>query len=153
MQASGKMRNQQPSKREYLAPMGYDGLNSFAFLTGTTTKHTVIDQMHAFYLRILFRHVRDIWGMDVTFSRWQWHLGPAYKKEPDVQSIAVATDIYQNGGRIGLEKLSSDSLKYLCHKAGLQYSGRRNKLIDSLMQHVGIIAAPFTLYHTESLTI
>ncbi len=116
--------------------MGYDGLSSFASLIGTQQNITVIDQMHAFYLRILFRHIRDIWGMDVTFPDGNGISGPVYKNEPDAQSMAKATVIFQSGGRVELERLSSDSLKYLCYKAGLNYLGRRNKLIDSLMQHV-----------------
>ena len=32
------------------------------------TQFTLIDSMHAFYLRLFQHHCRSVWGMDVTFE-------------------------------------------------------------------------------------
>ena len=49
------------------------------------TKFTVIDSMHAFYLRLMSHHCHHIWGMDVNISDGD---GPGFRDKDQPTDVA-----------------------------------------------------------------
>jgi hypothetical protein len=98
---------------------------------------TVIDSMHAFFLRLLSRHCRDIWGMDVTLSDGD---GPTFapkKQGPTEDEMKEAYRILQEGTATSLKALRVAVLRKLCEEATtLDFRGRAGVLLTRLIQYV-----------------
>ena len=100
------------------------------------TKYVVIDSMHGFYLRLYLRHVRDVWGMNVTLTD-----GDGF---PDLNisegDLSKARAVLQNGKRDALKALPRDHLQCLCRDLGLHYGGRKSTLINLLISYVSDVS-------------
>lgn len=99
------------------------------------TKFVVIDSMHAFYLRIFHRHIRDIWGMDISIEDGESE-GVHFSTTLSEGDIEKAQQVFRKGSLAKLQKLSTKALKYLCFETGLHYGARRNTLLKALQNHV-----------------
>ncbi|KAJ3901529.1 hypothetical protein F5879DRAFT_991862 [Lentinula edodes] len=87
--------------------------------------------MHGFYLRILQRHCRQIWGMNVELVDCEglWEI-----KLPTEEGKATAKEIFDHGTASNLRNLKADSLRYLALQEGLDYRRNKKALADSLLQ-------------------
>lgn len=111
------------------------------------TKFLAIDSMHCFYLGILHRHCRLIWGMDasvgdgdgLTFDRTRKNTIPQAEMES-------AWNILHNGNQEQLESLRVLAMSELCRELGLRYSLERTKhhLLADLVDWVHILPCIFT---------
>lgn len=96
------------------------------------TKFLIIDSMHAFYLRLFSRHIREVWGMNVKAEDGE-------SMEELVVSddeIIRAEQYFRSGSSENMKSLNKFQLKYLCRESGLQYGGAKAKLVERLLQHV-----------------
>ncbi|KAJ3915350.1 hypothetical protein F5877DRAFT_28412, partial [Lentinula edodes] len=95
-------------------------------------RNTVVDPMHGFYLRILQRHCRQIWGMNVELVDCEglWEI-----KLPTEEGKATAKEIFDHGTASNLRNLKADSLRYLALQEGLDYRRNKKALADSLLHH------------------
>ncbi|KAJ3872925.1 hypothetical protein F5051DRAFT_288753, partial [Lentinula edodes] len=100
-------------------------------------RNTVVDPMHGFYLRILQRHCRQIWGMNVELVDCEglWEI-----KLPTEEGKATAKEIFDHGTASNLRNLKADSLRYLALQEGLDYRRNKKALADSLLQLVNLEA-------------
>lgn len=98
-------------------------------------QNTVIDPMHGFYLRILQRHCRDIWGMNVKFqdNDGLWDI-----EEPSPDEKIRAQQVFRHGTQSALNKLLTCSIRYFALREELDY--RRNK--KALMQRLLELVSP-----------
>ncbi len=106
------------------------------------TKFLAIDSMHCFYLGLLHRHCRLIWGMDasigdgdgLTFDRTRKNTIPQAEMES-------AWNILHNGTKDQLENLRVLAMSELCRELGLRYSLERTKhrLLADLIHWVRVV--------------
>jgi hypothetical protein len=81
-------------------------------------QNTVIDSMHGFYLRILQHHCRSIWGMSVNLddNEGLWEL-----EEPSQEEKVTAQMAFRYGGYTELNRLRTNSIRYLATQEHLDY--------------------------------
>lgn len=105
-------------------------------------RNTVVDPMHGFYLRILQRHCRQIWGMNVELVDCEglWEI-----KLPTEEGKATAKEIFDHGTASNLRNLKADSLRYLALQEGLDYRRNKKALADSLLQLVNVSIPRLTM--------
>ena len=98
---------------------------------------TVIDSMHSFFLRMLSRHCREIWGMNVKLVDGD---GPTFspdKNEPSEDEMKAANDILLEGTITELKALRVAVLRKLCEIATtLDFRGGHSVLLNRLVQFV-----------------
>ncbi|KAJ2912144.1 hypothetical protein MD484_g8273, partial [Candolleomyces efflorescens] len=99
------------------------------------TKFTIIDSMHAFYLRIFQHHCRSIWGMNVNLEDGD---GPTFDragKPPPEEQMALGYQVLRHGHQSKLLDLPRNVLRELCRQASIPF--RRNKavLIQQLVEY------------------
>ncbi|KAG9225542.1 hypothetical protein CCMSSC00406_0003045 [Pleurotus cornucopiae] len=101
------------------------------------TKHVVIDSMHGFYLGMLNRHCRIIWGMDHDVVDGDGITFDTTREPPAEVHMSTAHHILRNGTVDALELCPPVILRQLCKDEGLRYSGRLTKkqLIESLVEY------------------
>lgn len=99
------------------------------------TWFVIIDSMHAFYLRLFSRHVREVWGMDIDFEDGQGLDGLELSGEVMVE----AENAFQSGSKANLKVLTKAQLQYLCREAGLNYGAHKPKLVGRLWKYVSSI--------------
>ena len=78
------------------------------------TKFVVIDSMHGFFLRLLQRHCRDIWGMNVEYSDGDGASFHYDKNLPTDEEISNGHVVLRTGTNSQLSKLSAPVLRQLC---------------------------------------
>jgi len=96
------------------------------------TQFVIIDSMHAFYLRLFSRHIREVWGMDVDFEDGRGLNGLDIGEE----EMTTAEKVLRSGSKADLKELTKVQLQYLCHEAGINYGTHKTKLIGRLIKHV-----------------
>lgn len=99
------------------------------------TRFVIIDSMHAFYLRLFSRHVREVWGMDIGFEDGQGLDGLELSEE----AMTEAENAFQSGSKANLKVLTKVQLQYLCREAGLNYGAHKPKLVGRLWKYVSSI--------------
>jgi len=103
-----------------------------------------VDPMHAFFLRILSRHCRDIWGMDVSIEdgggATSDPLSAEVRSSPEFQRAFLT---FRTGT---LEKLQTEKTKTLSnvafHHSILARGEKRARLIELLTRYVSITSPP-----------
>jgi hypothetical protein len=100
------------------------------------TKYIVIDSMHGFYLRIFNRHIRDIWGMEMTFKDGNGRAGLNFDLEE--KDVIEGERILRFGSNHQLEGLQELILKHLCHQLELPYNVPKESLCKSLKIYVSL---------------
>lgn len=83
------------------------------------TKHVVIDPMHGFYLRMFFRHIREIWGMRADSEDGDGTSSSFLKTVLKDKQIQHAEHILRHGTFDQLKRLSQKAVNYLCQDRGL----------------------------------
>lgn len=99
-------------------------------------QNTVVDPMHGFYLRILQRHCRDIWGMSVELTDCDglWEL-----PMPNEEEKAHAWHSFRHGNKSTFSKLKALSLRYLAIQEGLDYRRNAKALREALLEIVSLL--------------
>lgn len=107
------------------------------------TKFVVIDSMHCFYLGLLHRHCRDIWGMDTQYLDGDGITFDQHKKAPTEDEMVAARIVLATGTKTAVGKLRVNVLSELCKELGLRFGLRRTSkhLLQSLMDWVCFIPA------------
>ena len=104
------------------------------------TKFVVIDSMHSFFLRLLQRHCRDIWGMNVEYSDGDGASFHYDKNLPTDEEISNGHVVLRTGTNSQLSKLSTPVLRQLCRDTQtIHFGGGKKKLIRRLFQYVSIL--------------
>ncbi len=107
------------------------------------TKFVVIDSMHCFYLGLLHRHCREVWGMDTQFLDGDGITYDQHKKgkAPTEDEMVAARIVLATGTKTALGKLRVNILSELCKELGLRFGLRRTikHLLQSLMDWVCFI--------------
>ncbi|GAW10504.1 hypothetical protein LENED_012780 [Lentinula edodes] len=87
-------------------------------------QNTIIDPMHGFYLRILQRHCRDIWGMSVNLEDCDglWELD-----EPTDEQKSAARNVFRYGSASALKQLRTNALRYLALQEGLEHRRKKRR--------------------------
>ncbi|KAF5343750.1 hypothetical protein D9758_015346 [Tetrapyrgos nigripes] len=87
-------------------------------------RFTVIDSMHCFYLRILQRHCRELWGMDVELEDGDglWEV-----VDPSDEDKELGHRTLRYGSASALGSLSTHVLRYLALQHNLEH--RENKKV------------------------
>ncbi|KAJ3506586.1 hypothetical protein NLJ89_g6792 [Agrocybe chaxingu] len=99
------------------------------------TKHIAVDSMHGFYLRILHRHIRQVWNMDVEVEDGDGRpLFSTENKAPELD-FDYAEHILRHGSTDQLAGLPLASLRHLCSKANLNYGDHPKKLVQQLRRY------------------
>lgn len=88
------------------------------------TLFVMIDGMHAFFLRNLQRHCRDVWGMDNFRVDGDPVSSIAPKKQPSEDDMKKAREVLEKGTESELLKLKTLVLQQLCLENGLHWGGR-----------------------------
>jgi hypothetical protein len=73
------------------------------------TRFVIIDSMHAFYLRLFSRHVREVWGMDVDFEDGQGLDGLELSEE----EMTTAENVFRSGSKIEFKRTHQGSTAIL----------------------------------------
>ncbi len=104
------------------------------------TKHVVIDSMHGFYLGILQRHCREIWGMSADIDDGEGVTFDTTTEGPNELRLAAARRILREGSEDDLKTCSVDVLRSLSREEGLRYAKKlvKNQLVQQLMDYVSI---------------
>jgi hypothetical protein len=98
------------------------------------TRFVIIDSMHAFYLRLFSRHVREVWEMDIEFEDGLGLDGLELSED----DMTTAVNAFRSGSKSKLNALTKVQLQYLCRDAGISYGARRTKLVGRLVKYVSI---------------
>ncbi|KAF5328988.1 hypothetical protein D9611_013480 [Ephemerocybe angulata] len=99
------------------------------------TKYTLIDSMHAFYLRLFQHHVRTIWGMDIKINDGEGPSDPALVP-PSEAEMLHAHFVLRNGSAARLGVLKRHLLRQLCMDIGApSIDGLRDGLLAQLLQY------------------
>ena len=69
------------------------------------TSFTVIDSMHAFYLRLFQHHCRSIWGMDINFQDGDGITFDHHPNAPTEAEMIEAHSILERGTQVELQQL------------------------------------------------
>jgi Transposase family tnp2 len=103
------------------------------------TKFTAIDSMHAFYLRLLSHHCRHIWGMNANVEDGDGvALGIKDKEHTTESDMRKGHKTLDTGTRAELSTLPVGVIRQLCRDIGLETRGRKGKLVNGLLQYVGL---------------
>lgn len=120
------------------------------------TRFVIIDSMHAFYLRLFQRHVRDIWGMDVEFADGEGASFAYGNHVATPEEMKAAHQVLRHGTMSELGVLRAHVLKELCRDTqSLRFSGSKKKLLKSLRQYVSrsfISICQLTTSHSSELS-
>lgn len=101
------------------------------------TKFTLIDSMHAFYLRIFQHHIRNIWGMDIEIEDGDGITFDRGNKAPNEVAIQHAHHTLRHGSMSQLEELPWATLRELCRDTrSLRVRGGKGVLLERLCQYV-----------------
>ncbi|KAJ2936879.1 hypothetical protein H1R20_g214, partial [Candolleomyces eurysporus] len=97
------------------------------------TKFTLIDSMHAFYLRMFQHHCRSVWGMDVRFDDGPGVTLDCGLNQPSEEEMRIADQILRHGTEKMLSAQPRSVLRELCRQT-TTIPFRRNKaqLIEEL---------------------
>ncbi|KAJ2912102.1 hypothetical protein MD484_g8307, partial [Candolleomyces efflorescens] len=97
------------------------------------TKFTLIDSMHAFYLRMFQHHCRSVWGMDVRFDDGPGVTLDQGPNQPSEEEMRIAEQILRHGTEKMLSAQPRSVLRELCRQT-TTIPFRRNKaeLIEEL---------------------
>lgn len=99
-------------------------------------KFTVIDSMHAFFLRLFQHHCRSIWGMDVNFEDGDGIMFDSLK-QPSEEEMMTARNILQHGQKSQLLSLSAAVMRELCRCISTMDSrGSKGDLGKRLIEYV-----------------
>ncbi|KAJ2911995.1 hypothetical protein MD484_g8416, partial [Candolleomyces efflorescens] len=100
------------------------------------TKYTLIDSMHAFYLRIFQHHVRNIWGMDAKMDEQEGILFNPDAYAPTEVEMKHGHWILRHGSPERLKLLKKKVLRELCKDTGvLRADGIRRDLLRQLLEY------------------
>lgn len=103
-------------------------------------KFTVIDSMHAFFLRMLPHLCREVWGMDVDFDDGDGITFDPVSNQPSETEMYDAHRILECDSLSALGKLRVAVLRQLCKDtATVDFRGRKKKLIQRLKDYVRLI--------------
>lgn len=103
------------------------------------TKFTLIDSMHAFYLRIFQNHIRSVWGMDCEIEDGDGITFDRARKAPSEVLLRKAHHIFRHGSMSQLQGLSSPTLRELCRDTrSLRVKGKKAVLLERLRQYVRV---------------
>lgn len=102
------------------------------------TKYVMIDPMHNFFLRVLPRHCRQVWGMDIHLVDGEGLSFQQVKNKPPTDVMLRAQAILEKGAAAALNKLRSPVLQQLCRENGLHFGGhqKRGRWLEDLMKLV-----------------
>lgn len=117
------------------------------------TKFITIDAMHGFYLGLFQRHIRTIWGMDVSIDDGLDKSSQRSNYVPTAQEIqAVHVELQVNPeAKETLAKISTAVLVSMCRDNHLRFSGTKRELFLRLREHVSVILL-LTWYNLLSLS-
>ncbi|KAH7876073.1 uncharacterized protein C8R40DRAFT_1043130 [Lentinula edodes] len=112
-------------------------------------RNTVIDPMHGFYLRILQRHCRDIWGMGVKLedSDGIWEI-----QDLSDEAKANTQMILRTGGKTALKGLTITALRYLASYNGLDPYRKKSALLHLLPSTSTLMPQLLLFPHQTSVT-
>lgn len=106
------------------------------------SRFTVVDSMHAFYLRIFRYHIRDIWGMDVNFDDEEIIHEP-FSTQPTKPEMKQGNYVLRYGSTAMLKTLRHSILRELCWEwDGLSTEGDVSELVAHLKDYVSEIQLP-----------
>ena len=101
------------------------------------TKFTLIDSMHAFYLRIMSHHCRSIWGMDIKFDDGDGILFDITSDHPGEEEMKDAHKTLEYGTKTELQQLRVAALCELCRESStLETRGKKALLLERLLEYV-----------------
>ncbi|RXW21209.1 hypothetical protein EST38_g4657 [Candolleomyces aberdarensis] len=97
---------------------------------------TVIDSMHAFYLRLFQHHCRSVWGMDVDFEDGVGVTYDIRSNQPTEDEMKIAEHILRHGTREMLSGLSRHVLRELCRQtSSLPFNRNKRVLLEQLLHY------------------
>ena len=100
----------------------------------------LVDSMHGLLLGLFKRHVRDIWGMDVTFDDGDGKSFDKAKNAPSEQVMQEAHKTLRAGSRTALGKLKAPVLRQLCRDTqSMRFVYKRKRLLASLLEYVSYV--------------
>ena len=91
------------------------------------TLFVMIDGMHAFYLRMLQCHCREVWGMDNCRVDGEAVSFRTRKQSPADEVMEAARQVLKTGTTPELENLKTLVLRQLCFENGLHWGGKGKK--------------------------
>ncbi|TEB18729.1 hypothetical protein FA13DRAFT_1577459, partial [Coprinellus micaceus] len=101
------------------------------------TRFTLIDSMHAFYLRIFQHHIRKIWGMDIKFEDGEGITHDRSANTPGESDLQNAHHIFHHGTLSQLHTLPRTTLVELCRDTGsLSVSGKKEVILNRMCQYL-----------------
>lgn len=105
------------------------------------TKHVVIDSMHGFYLGILQRHCREIWGMAADVDDGEGVTFDTTTESPNELQLAAARRILREGSKADLATCPADVLRQLSREEGLRYAKKlvKDQLVQQLLDYVSLL--------------
>ncbi|KAJ2936177.1 hypothetical protein H1R20_g917, partial [Candolleomyces eurysporus] len=96
---------------------------------------TVIDSMHAFYLRLFQHHCQSVWGMDINFEDGEGVTFDVRSNQPTENEMKTADQILRHGTREMLTGLSRNVLRELCRQTSLPFNRNKAVLLDGLLEY------------------
>ncbi|KAJ2917170.1 hypothetical protein MD484_g3226, partial [Candolleomyces efflorescens] len=106
------------------------------------SRFTVVDSMHAFYLRIFRYHIRDIWGMDVNFDDEEIIHEP-FSTQPTEPEMKQGNYVLRYGSISMLKTLRHSILRELCwERDGLTTEGDASELVAHLKDYFLVPGLP-----------
>jgi hypothetical protein len=111
------------------------------------TRFTLIDSMHAFYLRIFQHHIRKIWGMDIELEDGEGITHDRSANAPGESDLQKAHHIFRHGTLSQLHALPRTTLVELCRDTGsLSVSGKKEVILNRMRQYVSFsLSFQFTI--------
>ena len=100
------------------------------------TRFTVVDSMHAFFLRLFRYHCRDIWGMGVDYTDGEAVAARKHRDQPTDTEMIDAQQILQGGSKSSLKALRASILRELCKQSNLSHLGNKDEVAQRLLQFV-----------------
>ncbi|KAJ2912344.1 hypothetical protein MD484_g8074, partial [Candolleomyces efflorescens] len=100
------------------------------------TMFTLIDSMHAFYLRLFQHHCRSVWGMDVEFDDGPGVTYDLRSNQPTDDEMKNAEHILRHGTSEQLSGLSRPVLRELCRQTStIPFERKKAVLIEQLLKY------------------
>ncbi|KAJ2922073.1 hypothetical protein H1R20_g15023, partial [Candolleomyces eurysporus] len=99
------------------------------------TKYTLIDSMHAFYLRLFQHHIRSIWGMSVKFDDGDGIMFDTSRHHPTEVEMKHGYFVLRHGSDTSLKDLSVHLLREICRDLELDYRGKKKTLVQTLLDY------------------
>lgn len=104
------------------------------------TTFTVIDPMHAFYLRLFQHHCRSVWGMDVNFEDGDGITFDTRSNAPTEVQMKRANHLLRHGTLEMLFKLPVNVLRQLCRESStLPFQRKKKVLCEQLRVYVSTL--------------